>query len=80
MKLWKDNKISGEWNLPEEEIAERFLSSKYADPERCPWRLDRALPAFIGDREPDGLSSVFEGGDPAYERVVDLILEARARR
>jgi hypothetical protein len=32
---------------------------------------------FIGDREPDGLSSVFEVGDPAYETVIGLILEAR---
>lgn len=77
MKLWRENKISGEWDLSEHEIAERFLGSKYGDLEQYPWRLDRALPMFISDREPDGLSSVFEVGDPAYERVVDLILEAR---
>ena len=77
MRLWRDNKIGGEWNLPEHQVAERFLSSKYGDLDQYPWRLDRALPAFISDREPDGLSSVFEMGDPAYERVVDLILQAR---
>jgi hypothetical protein len=55
----------------------RRQADRDAVPGEPPWRIDRALPVFIGDREPDGLSSVFEVGDPAYERAVDLILEAR---
>ncbi len=77
MKLWKDNKRSGEYELPEQEIADRFLASKYGDLDQYPRRLDRALSVFIADHEPDGLSSVWEPGDPAYERVVDIILAAR---
>lgn len=73
MKLWKNNKLSGEYELSEQEIADRFLASKYAE---YPWRLDRALGVFIGDNEPDGLALVWGLGDPAYEQVVDLILAA----
>ena len=66
-----------EYELAEQEIADRFLVSKYGDLDQYPLRLDRALSAFIADHEPDGLSSVWEVGDPAYERVVDLIVAAR---
>lgn len=30
MKLWKNNKRRGEYELSEQEIANRFLASKYA--------------------------------------------------
>jgi hypothetical protein len=71
VRLWKHNKIAGEFEMPEGEIAERFLASDYA---AYPWRTDRALAAFITDHEPHGLSSVWEDSDPAFYAVIDLIL------
>jgi hypothetical protein len=75
MKLWRNNRRSGEWELSNEDIAARFLASKFGDFDEYPWRVDHALPVFIGD--PEGLSSSFEPDDPDYDRVIDLILEAR---
>ena len=68
MKLWRDNKIDQEWELPEREIAERFFGSPYADE---PVPLDRALRLFIA--APDGLSSVWVD-DAAYDRILDIVV------
>lgn len=76
MKLWKDNKVDAEWELPDDEVASRFLASKYANPEEYPWPLERRLRVFISDNEPDGLQSVFDWEDPSYSSVLDII-EAR---
>ncbi len=73
MRLWRDNSIDGEWDLPEEEIARRFLASDWAD---VAWPLDRALRAFMTDKGKGGLSSVWEDG-AAYDRVFDIVLQAR---
>lgn len=82
MKLWKDNKITGEWELPDEEVATRFLASKFGDLDEYPWPLDRALPVFIGANEADGgLQSVFVTDTPdalaSYDNVLGLIVEGR---
>jgi hypothetical protein len=76
VKLWKDNRLDGAYELAEQEIADRFLASQFGNPDECPWPLDRALRAFITEHEPDGLSSVFENDDPGYDRVVHLVLDA----
>lgn len=78
MKLWKDNRIDQEWELVEEEIADRFLASKWADAEAWPWPLDRRLRAFMTEKD-DGLSSVWTD-EAAYERVVGIILDTADRR
>lgn len=77
MKMWKDNKRDGEWEMSDGEIVRRFLASKYGDLDQYPVGADRALRAFLTDHEPDGLSSVWEPGDSAYGRIVDLVLDAR---
>lgn len=73
MKLWTHNKISGEYELSEQDGVDRFVASTYADD---PWPLNRALGVFIGYHEPNGLASAWKVGDPAFERTVDLILPA----
>jgi hypothetical protein len=74
MKMWKDNKITGEWELADEEIARRFLASEFGNASRYPWPLERALSAFITAGEPIGLSSVWEDR-AAFDRITDLISE-----
>jgi len=71
MRLWRDNSIDGEWELPEDEIARQFLASGWAE---ITWPLDRALRAFMTDKA--GLSSVWED-IAAYDRVFDIVMQAR---
>jgi hypothetical protein len=82
VKLWKDNKTANGWELPDEEVAARFLASKFNDLNEYPWWLDRALPVFIGAKETDGgLQSAFVTDTPeamaSYENVVRMIVNAR---
>jgi len=77
MKLWKDNRVANEWEMPDQDIVVRFLASKYNDTTAYPWPVDRALRIFISDNEPEGLQSVWDEGDPAYDRVLELVTAAR---
>jgi len=79
VKLWKDNRIDGEWELSEQEVADRFLASRWAQESWAQgWPLDRALRAFLtAGPEDEGLASVWdegEGGTTDYDRVFDLVL------
>lgn len=69
MKLYKDNRIDGEYELTTTEIADGFLASEYAD-----WHtpLLRALHVYIGA----GLNSTTED-HAGLDRVVDAIIAAR---
>ena len=56
MKLWKENKISQEWELSNQEIAKQFLKSRYYDfPNRS---IDMSLVNFISSK--DGLNSSWD--------------------
>lgn len=82
MKLWRDNKKTGGWELPNEEVAERFLASNYADLDQYPWPLERAFPVFVGAPEVrGGLSSTpdldTEEGKAEIRAVLRLIQKAR---
>lgn len=73
MKLWRNNKIDQEWELSEEEIAKRFLASKFV---YYNWPLDRNLRAFMTTPHHEGgLGSVWEDNDPAFVTVVRLVME-----
>lgn len=70
VKLWKDNRIDGEWELCLSEIADRFMASPYnSDDYKLSWPLQRTIRAFITSS--DGLSSVFDEAD--YERIHEAI-------
>jgi len=71
IRLWKENKPTGAWELSEEEVARRFLASEYAGQLRDTWPLDRALAAFIS--VPQGLNSSWEDRD-AFSRIVNRIV------
>ncbi len=65
MKLWKENKISKEYELDNESILKQFSTSPYDNYEKY-GHLDRRLRLFITSK--DGLNSVFEEGEE-YENL-----------
>ena len=75
MKLWKHNRIDGEWELAAAEIAARFwayVATRAGSGEVA--NLDRELRAFVtGDEKDGGLASVFDEG-PGFEAVYDAAL------
>lgn len=73
MRLWRNNRIDGEYEMAETDIAAAYFDSEYAT---IPWPLDRKVRAFM--TATDGLSSVWldEG---SYERVIDAILADERR-
>ena len=58
MKLWKENRLDQEYELPDEEVVKRFLT--WAETHQFNI-LDRALADFICSKE--GLNSSFEIAD-----------------
>ena len=72
MKLYRDNRRSGEWELTEEEIARRYLASDYAT--WWHWPLERKLSLFL--ESSNGLSSTWTDRD-AYNRVIEHICRLR---
>lgn len=60
MRLWENNRVDQEWELPDEEIIDRFLASDYR--ERFV-NLDRALRFFLANNRPPALNSVWEPTD-----------------
>ena len=78
MPLWKDNKISGKYEMSYEEIRQKFKKSKYYGYWGEYWLLDRALSAFISEKEENGgLSSVWEKED--FEKLMKYIDEKERR-
>lgn len=71
MKLWKENRKYGEWELPDEEIAKRFMASRYYQGKDNP--ICRDLIYFITDK--DGLNSVFEYGEEGSGEAVRPIIK-----
>lgn len=70
MKLWRDNKIAGEWERSEEDIARGFHASPWAG---HLWPLDRRLRAYLTANETEGgLQSVWVD-QAAYARLVELV-------
>lgn len=84
MKLWKGNKIDGEWELSNKEIVNKFLESRYGTLKylRC-FTIERALVYFISAK--DGLNSGWEyerkkgsiNGSKDMLEMLDLIDEAK---
>lgn len=73
MRLYRGN---GVWELPDEELVERFRTSKYGDREQYPWPTLRALLLFIAaPAEDGGLNSTFEGGIDGLEGVRAVLLQ-----
>jgi len=72
MKFWKNNRLDGEFDLPEAEVARLFAKSPWAD---HPWPLDRRLRAFLTD--PGGPVSAVWEDQAAYEEVRRLIQACR---
>jgi hypothetical protein len=71
MKLYRENRIDGEWDIPNDVIAEKFWQ-RYPDGE-VGMQLDRALRGFIGD--PEGLNSSWNPDDPAESAAYYEVLE-----
>jgi hypothetical protein len=70
VKLWRDNKVSQEWERSEEDIAAGFHASPWAD---HPWPLDRKLRAYLTAPEAEGgLQSIWVD-DEAYDRIAELV-------
>ncbi len=65
MKLWRDNKIDEEWELPNEEIARRFWESSWGKRANDSGRpLEYLIRRFVtGDAFNGGLDSAFEEQD-----------------
>lgn len=74
MKLWKDNRIAGQWELTTDEIAERFLKTESAMKMLDGWPLRRALLAFICGHE--YLNSSFGGTTKHDQRETEKDLRA----
>lgn len=77
MKLWKDNRLDQEHEIPNEDVAAGYLASDYA---KVAMPLERMLNLYIAN--PDGLSSTW--GDPHnaedrhdFDAVLDLIVDNR---
>lgn len=70
VKMWRDNLTSNEWEIELDEIANRFVASRYNSSEFLnSWRLERVIRCFLTAK--DGLSSVFDEND--YERIHEAI-------
>lgn len=85
MNLWRSNRLDQAWELPNEEVAQRFLTSRFGDTDQYPWPLERALAAFISFPESDGgLESVFETdshqGARDWTAVQIAVLDHRSNR
>lgn len=62
IKLWKNNKIDGEYELTFDEVLDKFTASPlFKEPTGRPFEM--ALMNFITAPEPDGLSSVNDPRD-----------------
>lgn len=57
MKMWRENRRDGEWELSNQEIAEQFIKSKFYNLEYN-LSFDRQLVNFICDEQ--GLNSVWD--------------------
>lgn len=75
MKLWKDNKLDQEYDLPIDEIVEQYFSSPISKNKRYGSDTVR-LSIFIAERE-NGLGSSFENNDPDFGVLVDAVKAAR---
>lgn len=76
IKLWKDNKLAGQWNIEIDELARRFWQWN-ADNDRLTdsWPLDRCIRKFITDAEKEfGLQSVFD--EEQYNEIYSGIRNA----
>lgn len=80
MKLWKNNRLDQEWELPDSEIISRFAASEWSTIEG--WTADRQLRAFLTSAQYDGLSSVFDEDEYAVliDQLFDVRRAARARK
>jgi hypothetical protein len=85
MKLWKSNRLDQEWEMTNEEIAQKFMESGYA--KTC-WEfggLRMALVSFIASK--DGLNSTWEWnekrgsieGSPDFLDILDRIAFFKAQ-
>lgn len=74
MKLWKNNKLNEEYELPFVVIYQGFKKSKFYDwVVKGFWQMDRALRGYLTAGEPEGLQSTFEEDD--YEDLFDYVIE-----
>jgi len=89
MILYKDNKVSGEFELSNQEIADKFLLSETYNEwgeENLHWPLMRCIVYVIGDFEnKGGLQSTFacetdeqrEASDKELEEIHQIVLKDR---
>jgi hypothetical protein len=71
-KLWKDNKIAGEWTITVEKAVEAFKESEYWQYHLNGWPIERAFAAFVTDKEEEGgLQSSWELTD--RDKILDAV-------
>ncbi|MQA17759.1 MAG: hypothetical protein GEV09_27960 [Pseudonocardiaceae bacterium] len=76
MRLWKDNKLSGEFEMPTARVAELFEQSSWC---AMPWPLARSVAAFLAD--PDGpIGAAWDPDDGSFEQLLDAIIDRRQDR
>lgn len=77
MRLYKDNRIDGEFKLMNTQVADLFMASPWLHNSMRGWPLSRSLGAFIGAPEVEGgLSSTFDiDEDPDFMAVLDLVID-----
>lgn len=76
IRLWKDNRTDAEWQIDLDELATKFIAYDERHELTAYWRLERAVRAFLTDKESDGgLQSVFD--EEQYEEIHEA---CRAKR
>lgn len=76
MKLWKDDRIDGEYEMTIDELARGFLASGWVDVE---WPYERKLVAYLTSGDRGGLRSSWDDL-VAFDAVVDFIVELRSAK
>lgn len=77
MRLWRDNRIDGEYEISIDEILDKFLSSQvFTEPAR---NFEFALIWFV--TQPEGLNSSFDADDrEKYRKELDLVIDRAVER
>lgn len=76
MKFWKGNRVDGEFEMPVEEVAERFFAAGAHQTEKAAaWPLDRTLRDWLTSK--DGLDAVWDD-ERAYAELFGYIHAHRA--
>ena len=75
MRFWKDNKLSGEFEMSTARVAVLFERSRWA---QMPWPLGRSVAGFLAD--PQGpINAGWDPEDGGFEELLDAIVEQRRR-